>query len=99
MLAAWRTLRRVRDDEERSHPRREVHIAAKINLGGGSLHDCMVLDISDSGARIAIKAPQDIPDEFLICLTPHGFPVVRRCRLIWRSDSEIGVELYTGQGH
>jgi hypothetical protein len=34
-----------------------------------------VLDISESGARIAIETPQDISDEFTICLTPSDFPL------------------------
>ena len=91
LLASWRTLHRVRGEEERrSHLRREVHIAARV-IVGNLLHDCTVLDISPCGARIALEAPQDIPGEFAICMTPQGFPI-RRCKLIWRSDSEIGFE-------
>jgi hypothetical protein len=52
-----------------------AHIAAKLNTGGSTVRDCTVLDISESGARIAIETPQDISDEFTICLTPSDFPL------------------------
>jgi hypothetical protein len=90
-LQSWRALGRVRAQQEsRRHPRRKVSIAAKIVVGG-SARDCMLIDISDNGARIAFGGVQDLPDEFEICMTPSGFPF-RRCRLIWRSNSEMGVE-------
>jgi hypothetical protein len=90
LLALWRTLRRVRAEDQRKHVRRPVHIAAKINVGQ-SLRDGTVLDISDSGARIAVKTSREVPDKVVICMTPRGSPI-RPCRVIWRSDTEIGVE-------
>ena len=90
-LQSWRILGRVRAHEDsRLHPRRKVNIAAKIMVDG-STRDCTLLDISDSGARIALESMQELPDEFQICMTPSGFPF-RQCKLIWRSNSEIGVE-------
>jgi hypothetical protein len=90
-LLAWgRMLRRVRAEDQRKHTRRPVHIAAKMNVGR-SLRDCAVLDISDNGARIAVERSQEVPDEITICMSPRGFPI-RPCRVIWRSDTEIGVE-------
>jgi PilZ domain len=87
-LAAWKDQEQV-CGEQRRQPRQPVHIAAKINVG--SLRECLVLDISSSGARVAVKAPKDIPDRIAICMTKRGFPT-HLCRVIWRSDCEIGVE-------
>jgi hypothetical protein len=64
-------------------------MAAKIDAGGRTLRDCIVLDLSEGGARIAVENPQFLPDSFAVLLTPRG---LRRCRLIWRSHAEIGVE-------
>jgi hypothetical protein len=58
---------------------------------GDSLRGCTVLDIADNGARIAIDDSRELPDEFLIRMQSSGFPI-RRCRLIWRTDSAAGVE-------
>jgi hypothetical protein len=88
---AWsRMLRQARAEDERRHVRRPVHLAAKINVGR-SLRDCTVLDLSDSGARVAIRAPHEVPDTIAICMSPRGFPI-RPCKVIWRSDKEIGIE-------
>jgi hypothetical protein len=51
---------------------------------------CTIVDISDYGARLVIEGAHDLPDHFTIALTPSGFPQ-RACRLIWRSDSQVGV--------
>jgi hypothetical protein len=89
MLAAWKDQEQL-CGEQRRQPRELVHIAAKINVDG-SLRECLILDISINGARVAIEAPKDIPDRISICMTASGFPI-HRCRVIWRSDREIGVE-------
>jgi hypothetical protein len=86
----WRTLRNAREREQRKHPRRKVHMAVKMDTGHSQLRDCIMLDISPGGARIAIDDPQNVPDEMKIWLTSHGGPY-RHCRLVWRSDAEIGV--------
>jgi hypothetical protein len=78
--------------ERRNSVRREVHLSAKIDIGGGRpLTDCTVVDIADYGARIAIAAPEEAPKEFILYLSPCGFPF-RRCRLVWRTKDHIGVE-------
>jgi hypothetical protein len=89
MLTSWKDQQQL-CGEQRCQPREQVHIAAKINVGG-SLRECLILDISDSGARVAVEAPKDIPDRTAICMTKRGFPI-HRCRVIWRSDCEIGVK-------
>jgi hypothetical protein len=95
-LEFWRALGRVRAQQElRRHPRRKVNIAAKIVVGE-STSDCTLIDISDNGARIAFGGAQDLPDEFKVCMTPSGYPF-RQCRLIWRSDTEMGVEFVSVQ--
>jgi hypothetical protein len=87
LLTAWRLQREARAEERRRQPRLPVHIAAQMNAGGVE-RQCTVLDISASGARIAVPDPKNIPDRILVRI--HG--LIHRCRVIWRSDCEMGVE-------
>lgn len=90
-LVWWRTLRQARENERRKYLRKNVNLVAKFDAGRGTpLRDCMLLDISPDGARIAINSP-GVPDEFTLYLTARGIPF-RRCRLVWATDTEIGVQ-------
>jgi hypothetical protein len=89
MFATWKDQAQL-CGEQRRQPRQPVHIAAHINIGGSS-RECLILDISINGARVAIEAPKDIPNRISICMTASGYPF-HRCRVIWRSECEIGVE-------
>jgi len=42
-------------------------------------------------ARIIVDAPETVPDTFHIYMT-LDFSSRRRCRVVWRSKSQIGVE-------
>ena len=56
---------------------------------------CTIVDISGGGARIAVPAPHNLPEEFLLVLA--GPNIKRRTRIAWRGDKEIGVS-YVGAG-
>ena len=51
---------------------------------------CTLVDISEGGARIEVAAPGDLPEEFSLLLV-EDLANMRRCRIVWRSDDEIGV--------
>jgi hypothetical protein len=53
--------------------------------------ECTVLDVSDTGARIVIPSPTRISKEFWLVLSKDGSRR-RRCQLVWRSDSQIGLK-------
>jgi hypothetical protein len=81
-------------DERRKAVRRLIQIRGKLIPGHGlPLRECTVLDISETGAKIAVDAPHEIPDDFTILLSAHGYPY-RRCHLIWRSAAHVGVAFY-----
>jgi hypothetical protein len=75
--------------ERRSSERHRCHGIAKVHFGIGSLpRECMIIDISEGGARIIIERA-DVPDEFTLILpTGHRRP----CRLAWRLGCEFGTE-------
>jgi hypothetical protein len=58
---------------------------------------CRVLDISQSGAKLALEDLSGLPDDFLLMLSERGGPK-RRCRLVWTTDDQIGVEFERGKG-
>lgn len=49
---------------------------------------CLVRSISEHGAAFDVIRPREIPDSFTLVLPLEG--VSHRCRLVWRSEMEIG---------
>jgi hypothetical protein len=56
--------------------------------GGGGL-DCMVRNISESGARLDVANPMGMPDTFMLVIETDQF--MRRCRAVWSSEQRLGV--------
>ena len=50
--------------------------------------DCIVCDLSHTGARILVDPAVELPRDFLLLLSRH---VTRRCKLVWRKEGEVGV--------
>jgi PilZ domain len=72
--------------------RREIDRPAWLDTGDGSpLLNCTLVDLSESGAKLAIEEAHQIPDTFLLLLTRHGQPRFS-CRAVWRTFNAIGVE-------
>jgi hypothetical protein len=58
---------------------------------GEQIRECMVWDESDTGMRLIVDAPNEIPDTFYVYPTLDSASR-RRCRVIWRAEHHIGVE-------
>jgi hypothetical protein len=54
---------------------------------------CVLWDLSEGGARLAVAHPEELPDEVTITLG-RDVPVVAgtTCRVVWRSKEQIGLE-------
>jgi hypothetical protein len=61
---------------------------------GDRLADCVILDISDTGARLGLLATEGIPEEFVLILSKAG-KVLRRCRVVRSTATELGVSFIT----
>jgi hypothetical protein len=78
--------------DKRKNPRRAVTYPAFIELGDGlPARPCVLRDASQGGAHLAVADPKDLPDEFILALSSDG-AARRRCRVAWRTESEVGVE-------
>lgn len=75
--------------EHRLHPRTRIAKAAQL-FGTAHLENCVVRDISATGARLAMASTRSIPDTF--DLSFDGARTLRPCRVIWRTVTEIGLQ-------
>ncbi|WP_114944565.1 methyl-accepting chemotaxis protein [Microvirga calopogonii] len=79
-------------EERRSSERTRVSRPARIRLsalsGKAQEIECMVLNMSESGAKISV-ATVDVPDRFVLKI--DGEDVPRTCEVVRRSEQELGV--------
>ena len=77
--------------DRRKTQRQIVNRAAKIQSHDGAFaQGCLVTDMSDGGVRLFVEDVA-VPDDFVLFFDDVG-GTVRKCRLVWRLDSEIGAE-------
>ena len=76
--------------ERRKVARSRVLKGAKLIVGSRSTIDCIVRNVTNDGARIQIANTIELPKS--LGLTFDGARTVRRCRVIWRSVTETGVQ-------
>jgi hypothetical protein len=76
-------------DKERRRARRLSHMqfASFIELEAEK-RDCLVSQVSETGARIEIPQAQELPAEFVLYLSGK---IPRRCRVVWRNDKALGI--------
>lgn len=75
--------------ERRTLDRRKMLGSGVISFAGGNCAmDCVVLDLSDGGARIRPADALSCPDEFLLA-TEKGGRV--DCEVVWRQSDLLGV--------
>lgn len=84
---SYSTPRKSRD--LRAAQRKKLGSKAWIRPDGGfSVQACTVMDLSDTGVRISVDAPQTVSEHFSLLLTREGR--ARKCRVKWRRGSNIG---------
>jgi hypothetical protein len=71
--------------ELRNSPRYELHSLAQVDVPGGAPINCIISDLSASGAKLTIGDHATIPDEFSLVFR-------RNCRIVRRFDGQIGVQ-------
>jgi PilZ domain len=69
-------------------PRQRTLKAGTIEFSGGVI-DCVVRNISETGAALEVASPMGIPAEFNLLIS--GNIAKRPCRVVWVKDKRIGV--------
>jgi hypothetical protein len=83
------TARRWKDLRKSS--RRTLKTSGWIRLGGGfAIRRCDVIDMSDTGARLAITAQEAVPRAFSFTL--DRMREGRTAVVKWRNGTQVGVE-------
>jgi hypothetical protein len=77
--------------EKRLAPRRNTYIPAVVVYNGGrSRTECVIRNLSDSGAKLELKGSvASIPNTFDLIAPGHR---PHPCRVIWRTLKELGVQ-------
>jgi hypothetical protein len=75
--------------EKRVAPRHRVLKHGTLAFADGGGIDCMVRNISSSGARLDIANPIGVPQTFTLVIEADQF--MRRCHAVWSSDKRVGV--------
>ena len=74
--------------ERRAIPRKPVLMSGAIQFAGCAIN-CLVRDISISGAALDVAEPQDIPERFNLIFKADGTHIP--CHVVWRQAERIGV--------
>ena len=76
----------------RKSVRRSIGYGATIVAPDASwTRKCRVIDVSETGAKLALEEPSELPNDFVLMLSERGGPT-RRCHVVWATDDQLGVE-------
>lgn len=75
-------------ENSRAAPRQRVFKAGTIEFGGSTI-DCVVRNISATGAALEVASSVGIPAEFNLLIS--GNIAKRPCRMVWVKDRRLGV--------
>lgn len=77
-------------ENRRAHTRHPVHIDGKLILANGARTlDCVILDISEGGARVSVGVQMDLPQK--VYLWHPSIDTVFDCEVCWREIKFVGL--------
>ncbi len=74
-------------EDRRLHRRRDAFKIGTLAFGA-SVVECLVWEVSESGAQIEVASPE-VPNGFVLAIDAHMRP--RRCRIVRREGRRIAV--------
>jgi hypothetical protein len=78
--------------DRRKSPRHQVIKTAWMRTKHDPLPSvCVLWDVSEGGARLAVARPEAVPDDLTIALNRDD-KVGTACRVVWRSKEQVGLE-------
>jgi PilZ domain len=69
-------------------PRKPVLMSGAIQFADGAIN-CLVRDMTISGAALDVADPHDIPERFNLVFKADGTHIP--CHVVWRQEERIGV--------
>ena len=82
--------------DRRAEARQRTYLGAQVVFNRRlNIYDCLVRDMSESGARLLFAHPAMIPDNFEVTFNRGGES--RRAEVKWRSKFAAGVRFASGQ--
>ena len=76
--------------DNRRNDRRRTYKGGRIFFNQArSVIDCTVKNFSQGGALLFVESAIGIPSEFNLVISPDN--VSRACRVVWKSQTQIGV--------
>lgn len=79
-----------RGGDKRVMRRHPLRYTAWVASGDSSpAKSCTVADVSETGARIELESPDQLPKEFWLLLSRDG-KVRRRCQVVWQAGEQVG---------
>lgn len=82
-------------DDKRRAARRRGPKTGKILFEGTAI-DCVLRNLSETGAARAVETPVGIPPRFFLLVETDGLK--RSSRVVWRNQRRIGVKFDDGDG-
>jgi hypothetical protein len=76
-------------NEQRRSPRRRVLKAGTISFGTAAGIDCVVKNISDTGALISVESSVGVPNNFTLVIRADSLK--REAVVKWRRARSIGI--------
>jgi hypothetical protein len=77
-------------DNKRDSPRLRTIKGGSILFGFAPAIDCIIRNMSKTGAMLAVESPVGIPDDFILLIKPEL--TKRACHVMWRAPDRIGVK-------
>jgi hypothetical protein len=74
--------------DKRTASRSRVLKPGLIEVDGGAIN-CMVRNISNTGAALDVGSLVEVPEHFTLTLPAEGHHVP--CRVVWRKERRLGV--------
>ena len=75
--------------EKRERQRHRTYKAGRIAFDHSGSVDCVVRNVSDTGARLDVESPVGIPDNFTLVIDKEDFK--KPCHVAWRAAKSLGV--------
>jgi hypothetical protein len=74
--------------EQRQAKRRIANEPGCLTFSDGRRLDCIVVDVSDTGAKLRFQGPCILPNRFALTI---GVRKAGNVRLVWRLNAHVGV--------